>query len=1832
MSLLFWRRYAVVCFVLFAGLLEASAASTYIFGPRVFTRAAGKPKVERVTFAAPAVGDYVLHVESHEVSAAIVTLNGAAVLTPNDFPGRADGVFAKHVTLRASNVLTVGLRSRPGSTLRISILGGAESDPPTITATASPEPNAAGWNNSNVTVTFVCTDAGSGIALCPAPVIVSADVANRVVTGEAVDKAGNRASASVTVSLDKTLPAIASRLSAPANAAGWHSAPVTVAFDCTDGGSGVASCQAPVTVSTTGAGQVIAGAVVDRAGNRATTQATVNMDLVPPTITATASSTGASNGAVTIHFTCADGESGLAVCPPDVIVSSEGANQIVTGEAIDKAGNTARATASVTIDRTKPTIVATSAPAPNAAGWHSSPQVVVSFTCADTGSGIVSCPEPVTVTAEGHAQPVSGTVTDNAGNSSTATLDINLDRTPPSIQGEPSATGWTSSDVVVSFTCSDALSGVGTCADPITVTAEGSQTVTGAASDKAGNTATATATVTIDRTAPQIHAAISPAANASGWHTGDVVVSFECSDALSQIASCPAPVTVTAEGVQGVSGTAKDVAGNTAAASVAVKIDRSGPQVIVTSPIAGATVRDAVIAVTGEVSDALSGVQSIACGGSAAVLTGSTFVCSATLQAGANTIAIDAADLAGNASHTTLSLTFDSNGTPVAQAGGPYAGQTGAAIKFDGSASSDPDGQTLTYKWVFGDGGSANGITPTHTFADAGSFSVELTVTDTHGASSSSSSSVTVSTANRPPAANAGGPYAGDAGQTITFSAAQSSDPDGDPLTYSWTFGDGSSAMGSVVRRAYSAPGSYTAQLTVADGRGGAATASAGVTVRTINQRPSANIGGPYRGEAGQAVAFAGSGTDPDQDPLTFAWSFGDGTSATGAAASHAFAGAGTFTVSLTVSDGRGGSSAASTQVLIAASNHAPSAQISAPASATAGSSVPFSGDGSTDPDNDPLTYSWSFGDGRSATGVSPSHAFESAGTFMVTLVATDTRGASSTATRSITIDGASQNRPPVAAAGGPYNGEVSLAIAFSGSGSVDPDGDALTYAWDYGDGSSGSGVSASHAYTTAQNYTVTLTVSDPHGSSHTSTAVVHVVAQVDRTPPIVTLSGPNSVLPGTKARVQAQASDNVGVASVAFEVSGAAAGTLTAAPFAIDVDVPAVGAPGSTIPVKAVARDAAGNAAASQISLTITAQPDNENPAVTIQVPSAAAPGSSIRLGATATDNDGVAKVVFSVSVGGTVVFSATDPGAPFETPYPVPANAAIGSALQISAEAFDHTGNHASASAAIGVAETADTTPPLVQLSAPATIVPGGTLSLSATASDQSGVAAVVFSVDGARVATITAAPYTASYAVPLSAVAGMQLHVEARAVDVAGLDASDAKLTVVQSASADAFVIGEVYDDATGLPIAGAFVSISGSASRPAISLQTDDRGRYASAVDAGDLSVIVTRDGYTSVERTAAAAQGARELIDARLTPRAANGQAITPVLGGTLVNGSTTVTVPAGAIGAPTTFTLTAVGRQGLRGLLPQGWSPVAIVDLAPQGVAFAAPATLHVQPGAGFTNGTLLTLAGWDGASRAWRAIATATPANGALDAPIDRTGQFAWIKADVIPAAPAQPAIGDLVAGVAPLDVPEGVAMAITPQPNVIFYQPGVRSSVRGVLTTPAPLPSGTRLWARVSESYKFFTGAEIYPDPTIQDLFFYQANPTAQSLDGTFVASPSRVFEALTLDHGVIGLELYVPPVADDNVTIIPPDGGFVSLQTGERLEFVKGAGPASVAAALRRLTSQEIGAPLPDDLAFVGAIDVTLSGGAVTRPGVLSIPKPADLAADAQVLLVRLATLQD
>ena len=161
------------------------------------------------------------------------------------------------------------------------------------------------------------------------------------------------------------------------------------------------------------------------------------------------------------------------------------------------------------------------------------------------------------------------------------------------------------------------------------------------------------------------------------------------------------------------------------------------------------------------------------------------------------------------------------NLAPVADPGGPYAAEPGQSITFDGSLSADPNGDTLTYSWDFGDGSMGSGVNPTHSYAAEGTYTVILTVSDDSQLQSdpvATTAEIAFAPANRAPTANPGGPYTGDTGVAIRFDGSRSSDPDGDALTYSWNFGDGSTGTGATPSHTYTAAGRYEVSLVVSDG------------------------------------------------------------------------------------------------------------------------------------------------------------------------------------------------------------------------------------------------------------------------------------------------------------------------------------------------------------------------------------------------------------------------------------------------------------------------------------------------------------------------------------------------------------------------------------------------------------------------------------------------------------------------------------------------------------------------------------------------------------------------------------------------------------------------------------------------------------------------------------------------------------------------------------------------------------------------------------------------------------------------------------------------------
>ena len=181
--------------------------------------------------------------------------------------------------------------------------------------------------------------------------------------------------------------------------------------------------------------------------------------------------------------------------------------------------------------------------------------------------------------------------------------------------------------------------------------------------------------------------------------------------------------------------------------------------------------------------------------------------------------------------------------------------------------------------------------------------------------------------------------------------------------------------------------------------------------------------------------------------------------------------------------------------------NQAPVAVLNGPYNNVINTPIGFSSAGSHDPDGNPITFLWDFGDGATSDAENPIHAYPFAGTYNVSLAVTDLFGASRTDNTTVTIVPAIlSNQPPIANAGPisatrPVKQRVSA--NFSGSYSYDPDGTISNYSWDFGDGKTGSGISVAHTYSKAGDFTVTLTVTDNNGAIGKATARVRVVSDL---------------------------------------------------------------------------------------------------------------------------------------------------------------------------------------------------------------------------------------------------------------------------------------------------------------------------------------------------------------------------------------------------------------------------------------------------------------------------------------------------------------------------------------------------------------------------------------------------------------------------------------------------------------------------------------------------------------------------------------------------------------
>jgi hypothetical protein len=341
------------------------------------------------------------------------------------------------------------------------------------------------------------------------------------------------------------------------------------------------------------------------------------------------------------------------------------------------------------------------------------------------------------------------------------------------------------------------------------------------------------------------------------------------------------------------------------------------------------------------------------------------------------------------------------NHAPLADAGSDQTVLEGTVgVQLDGSNSGDTDGDTLSYSWMQtgGTGVSltgANTSMPTFTAPDVGpggeDLTFELTVNDNTGSPNSTNSEtvvIHVTYVNRHPVADAGTDQIQDEGSVVTLDGSQSSDPDGNPMHYSWSQVSGLHTVTlsdpAVQNPTFTAPSvdrfedDIVMELTVTDDYGGSSTDDVTIHIHNVNHPPTANAGSNFSVQWGHLVNLSGSGTDPDteeQPDLTYQWTAPVGVTLSGTGANVSFtaptapepmySGEEILTFTLRVTDPNGAYSDDTIDVTVTNNGFNPIANAGGNKTVDEHSAVTLNASGS-DPNDDPIHSTWTQLDGPS--------------------------------------------------------------------------------------------------------------------------------------------------------------------------------------------------------------------------------------------------------------------------------------------------------------------------------------------------------------------------------------------------------------------------------------------------------------------------------------------------------------------------------------------------------------------------------------------------------------------------------------------------------------------------------------------------------------------------------------------------------------------------------------------------------------------------------------------------------------------------------------------------
>jgi hypothetical protein len=452
-------------------------------------------------------------------------------------------------------------------------------------ATPARAPDHNGWYNHAVAINWSGTDGTSGIESCTSRSYSSPDVANGNTSGTCTDRAGNVSTAlAFALSYDSTNPAVAVTPARGPDRNGWYNQSLGLAWSGTDATSGIDSCSGPSAYNGPDSATARAtGTCADEAGNVGSGLIQLSYDATRPNATdADAARAPDRNGwynhAVGITWSGTDATSGVESCTSRTYSGPDADNGTSTGTCTDRAGNTSAAFGfALSYDATRPAVSGTRVGrTPDHNGWYNH-AVAIDWNGTDATSGIDFCTSRTYSGPDVANGSTSGTCTDVAGNASANSLAFTLsyDATDPvvAVTAARSADhgGWYNQPVGISWSGTDATSGIASCSAPITYSGpdRANASSVGGCTDNAGNSASPPALAfRYDATAPVVSIAPGRGPDANGWYNHALRIAWTALDPTSGIDSCTSLLYSGPDsGAVGRTGGCTDRAGNASAPS-----------------------------------------------------------------------------------------------------------------------------------------------------------------------------------------------------------------------------------------------------------------------------------------------------------------------------------------------------------------------------------------------------------------------------------------------------------------------------------------------------------------------------------------------------------------------------------------------------------------------------------------------------------------------------------------------------------------------------------------------------------------------------------------------------------------------------------------------------------------------------------------------------------------------------------------------------------------------------------------------------------------------------------------------------------------------------------------------------------------------------------------------------------------------------------------------------------------------------------------------------------------------------------------------------------------